>query len=162
MTVKDLIKKISKTIASENKSASRTPPKPAKSQNTLKISGKSIGKPAVVQPSTVQRTSTKSTASSSSNTQTNSASQPDDSDDFDSMVIVAQADAKGRLVQAKPMIKQRKMLKSKANFGNSRVLQYHSSSIEEVQPHLASPRSKPNDIVLLYQDLSELVFTSVC
>ncbi|KAF6025058.1 hypothetical protein EB796_016635 [Bugula neritina] len=53
------------------------------------------------------------------------------------------------------------MFKSKANFGNSRVLQYHSSSIEEVQPHLASPRSKPNDIVLLYQDLSELVFTSL-
>ena len=45
---------------------------------------------------------------------------------------------------------------------NNNGLEAAETSVEEDHPALVAPRCKPNDIILVYRDLSDLVSTGVC
>lgn len=68
--------------------------------------------------------------------------------------IVARADASGRPVHHTSPIRRKG---NKARFNSAA----HELTVEEVHPALVSPKCKPNDIILLYRDISELFTTGV-
>lgn len=67
--------------------------------------------------------------------------------------LIARADAQGQPVSITPSLHRRRNNKLASNDGNFRV--------DEMHPALVSPKYKPNDATLLYQDLSDLVSTGV-